>query len=99
MQGRLTRDVFPPESRERDAASARWHFVHPGPGGESFAMLHARVCAWLASVRQDTVVTAHGGVMRCVRRYFEGHDDAAIFALDAPQDKVLIIQGGSVRWL
>lgn len=44
--------------RERD----KWNFVPPG--GESYAQLLIRIAAWYASVRQDAIVVAHGGVAR-----------------------------------
>ena len=62
-------------------------------------MLFARVCAWLEGVERDTVVTAHGGVMRCLRRHVEGLDADQVFRLDAPQDRVLLIRAGSLDWI
>jgi len=76
-----------------------WNFVCPGEGAESYAMLSTRVLAWLAEVGRDTVVTAHGGVGRCIRRHFLRLDDAAAFQLDAPQDKVLRIADGTLTWI
>lgn len=76
-----------------------WNFKYPGTGGESFALLSARVLAWLGEIERDTVATAHGGVMRCLRRHFLGLDAAATFALDIPQDKVLRIDNGALSWV
>jgi broad specificity phosphatase PhoE len=76
-----------------------WNFLYPGEGGESFALLSARVLAWLAEIDRDTVATAHGGVMRCLRRHFLGLDASATFKLDIPQDKVLRIDNGALSWL
>lgn len=99
-QGRLSRDVFGDETPYAGAhAKDRWNLVHPGSGGESFAMLFARVCAWLEGVERDTVVTAHGGVMRCLRRHVEGLDADQVFRLDAPQDRILLIRAGSLDWI
>jgi probable phosphoglycerate mutase len=94
-QGRWTREIFG-DAQHHDGG---WDFVHPGEGGESYAMLSARVLAWLAEVKADTVVTAHGGVMRCLRRHFLGLGNAEAFKLDAPQDKVLRIEDGALTWL
>jgi broad specificity phosphatase PhoE len=47
-------------ARERD----KWGFVLPG--GESYAQLVIRVREWYASIQQDTVVAAHGGVCRAL---------------------------------
>jgi probable phosphoglycerate mutase len=47
-------------ARERD----KWGFVLPG--GESYAQLAVRVGEWYAGVYRDTVVSAHGGVLRAL---------------------------------
>ena len=91
------RKAFPDEflASERDW----WNYQTPGAGGESFAMLSGRVCDWLDGVDRDTVAVAHGGVMRCILRRLGDLDDAAALALDAPQDRIMLIQGGAVSWL
>lgn len=76
-----------------------WSFLHPGDGGESYLMLSERVLSWLAEVECDTVVTAHGGVMRCLHRHFLDLDEASTFKLDVPQDKILRIESGQTSWL
>jgi probable phosphoglycerate mutase len=81
--------------RDRDP----WNFVSPGAGSESYAMLSLRVLEWVGEVDRDTIVTAHGGVGRCIRRHFLGLDDAEAFKLDAPQDKVLRIDNGALSWI
>ena len=68
-------------------------------GGESYRDLSERVAGWLAEVRRDAVVAAHGGVMRVLRGLSLGLQPAQIFALDVPQDKVLVVEAGSTRWL
>jgi broad specificity phosphatase PhoE len=99
-QGRLYADIerdFPDVIAEQRRDS--WNFVYPGEGGESFALLSARVLAWLAEIDRDTVVTTHGGVMRCLRRHFLGLDTTATFELDIPQDRVLRIESGVPSWI
>jgi broad specificity phosphatase PhoE len=44
-------------------------------------------------------MTAHGGVLRCLRRHYERLDNAATFRLDVPQDKVLRIADGELSWI
>ncbi len=68
-------------------------------GGESYRALSERVAAWLADVDRDVVVVAHGGVMRVLRGLVQALEPGEIFRLDVPQDKVLVFEAGSVRWL
>ena len=99
-QGRLTVEVFGDQAAHSGArAEDRWNFIHPGEGGESYAMLYERVLDWLEGVKRDTVVTAHGGVMRCLRRHVDGLDAEDVFKLEAPQDKVLVIRAGALDWI
>lgn len=67
--------------------------------GESYAMLSDRVALWLQDVDRSGVVVAHGGVMRVLRGLVESLAPEAIQALPVPQDKVLILEGDTVRWL
>ena len=68
-------------------------------GGESYRDLSERVAGWLADVQRDSVVTAHGGVMRVLRGLTLGLQPAEIFQLDVPQDKVLVLEAGRSHWL
>jgi probable phosphoglycerate mutase len=68
-------------------------------GGESYRALSERVARWLCEVERDTVVTAHGGVMRVLRGLVHGLEPALIFGLEVPQDKVLVIGAGRSDWL
>jgi len=62
-------------------------------------MLYERVSDWLEGVKRDTVVTAHGGVMRCLRRYVEGLDAETTLQMPVPQDRVLAIRAGALDWI
>ena len=44
-------------------------------------------------------VVAHGGVSRCLRAYALGLDPTVIPSLESPQDRVLILTPGAMRWL
>lgn len=68
-------------------------------GGESYQMLSERVARWLRRVERDTIVASHGGVSRALRGLILKLDPAAIFALDVPQDKVLLAKAEGIRWL
>ena len=67
-------------------------------GGESYRTLSDRVAAWLAETRRDTVAVAHGGVSRVLRVLVLQLAGAEIARLEVPQDKVLLVQAGSIRW-
>jgi probable phosphoglycerate mutase len=56
------------------------------------------VAAWLAETRSDAVVVAHGGVSRVLRGLVLKLAGAEISRLEVPQDKVLLVQAGSMRW-
>jgi probable phosphoglycerate mutase len=97
-QGRLSHEIK--TAIERDAGEcpdARWHFQHPG--GESYAMLYQRFTGWLETVKRDTVITGHGGVMRCLRRYVEGLDAEQALQMPVPQDRLVIIRDGALEWI
>jgi len=68
-------------------------------GGESYAMLSQRIAGWLETVERTAVIVAHGGVMRVMRGLTEGLAPEAVQALPVPQDKVLVLEGDSARWL
>jgi broad specificity phosphatase PhoE len=74
-------------------------YGHPAPDGESYAMVMARVKAWLADVTRPTVVVAHGGIMRCLRGHVLGLAPQDMLTLTVPQDRVMLIEGGAVRLL
>jgi probable phosphoglycerate mutase len=97
-QGKLAQDVLAAmEQYAGQEPAYRWRFQHPG--GESYAMLYERVSGWLEGVKRDTVVTAHGGVMRCLRRYVEGLDAETTLQMPVPQDRVLVIRAGALDWI
>jgi len=54
------------------------------PGGETFAALHARVGAVLATVAADTVLVCHAGPIRAARMIFAGLSFAEAFAEMVP---------------
>jgi probable phosphoglycerate mutase len=67
-------------------------------GGESYRMLSERVGLWLAEMRRDAVVVSHGGVSRVLRGLVL-RLGSEISHLEVPQDKVLLVAAGGVRWL
>lgn len=73
--------------------------------GESYADLFGRVQTWAAGIAQagnftqDCVVVSHGGVSRCLRAHILGLSPNTIPSLESPQDRVLILENGAMRWL
>jgi broad specificity phosphatase PhoE len=97
-EGSLQDDLFRTDQAavaERKADTYRWRPA----GGESYADLYERVSGWAARDRKDCVVVAHGGVSRCLRAYTLGLDPTVIPSLESPQDRVLILTPGNMRWL
>ena len=74
-----------------------WNFLYPGEGGESLAVVSERIIDWLDSVTTDTVVTSHGGVMRCLYRHLSGLDDWDAVKMDVPQDRIFRILDGRIE--
>ena len=91
-----------PRHAERTPEITWWledPWLRATPGGESYAMLWARVVAWLQDVPRETVVVAHGGVMRVLRGHWLGMSPREFVTLDVPQDKVLVLKAGQEEWL
>jgi probable phosphoglycerate mutase len=68
-------------------------------GGESYRMLSERVGLWLADTERDAVVVSHGGVSRVLRGLVLQLSGTEIARLDVPQDKILMVASGAIRWL
>jgi probable phosphoglycerate mutase len=68
-------------------------------GGESYRMLSERVALWLAETQSDAVVVSHGGVSKVLRGLVLQLAGTEIAGLGVPQDKVLMVTPGDVRWL
>jgi len=97
-EGQLQDDIRArdPESfAARSKDTFRWRPEH----GESYQDLLSRVSTWWSEARGDCVVVAHGGVSRCLRVLCLGLEPSLIPELDSPQDLVLVLEGGTMRWL
>src|SRR5262245_39191812 len=68
-------------------------------GGESYSMLADRVGGWLQGIAHDTVVVAHGGVSRALRALVLRLNPGEAMRLEVPQDRILVVASGTVRWL
>ena len=72
----------------------RWH--HLRPGGESYALLAARVGAFLRDAQEDAIVVGHGGAGRVLRGLYGRLSEDQIVALDEPQDAIFRLTQGTV---
>jgi probable phosphoglycerate mutase len=92
-----------PEIAERDPdryarrQADRWNVA--APGGQCYRDVYQGVADWLAEITADTIAVAHYGPLRCVRGHVLKLPPAEILHLDAPQDKVLMIDGETLSWL
>ena len=76
--------------REHD----KWAFVPPG--GESYAMVSARMRVWHQALTRDTVVTAHGGTARGLIAYLGIAQPAAAPLIDIAQGVVYVFRGNAM---
>jgi probable phosphoglycerate mutase len=67
-------------------------------GGESYRMLSERIAGWLGDVEHDSVVASHGAVSRVLRGLVLGIEGPDVTELEVPQDRVLVLQAGRMRW-
>jgi probable phosphoglycerate mutase len=77
-------------ARERD----KWRFAPPE--GESYEQLAERVSQWYATLQNDTVAAAHGGVARALMAHLgiENHDRATHRNIE--QGVVYVFSGNTV---
>ena len=74
-----------------------WNFTPPK--GESYAEMSQRIEAWLRNTCRDSIVVAHGGVMRILQVLVSDAPRQQATDLPAPQDQVMRIRGNSIEWL
>lgn len=79
-------------ARERD----KWGWCPRG--GESYRLLSMRIAGWLSEVDRDMVVASHGAVSRVLRGLVLGLEGPDVTELEVPQDKVLVLTRGRMRW-
>ncbi len=97
-EGQLLETLEETEASSLAARMADPYRFRP-PQGESYADLLERMRGWVDKVETDTVVATHGGISRTLRTYLLDLDPNRILDLDVPQDRVLVIQRGEMRWL
>lgn len=68
-------------------------------GGESLGAVSRRVESLLSEISRSSVIVAHGGVSRLLRGLVMGLTTVEILSLPVPQDQILVVEAGSMRWL
>jgi broad specificity phosphatase PhoE len=81
------------------AAKARDPFGWRPNSGESYADLMERIGIWLNSIDRNTVAITHGGVSRVARGAVLDLNTRDVPILEVPQDKVLELKDGKMRWI
>lgn len=81
------------------AGKARDPFGWRPRNGESYADLTERIKPWIANLERDTVATTHGGVSRVARGAILNLDTRTVPTLEVPQDKILVLRNGTMRWM
>lgn len=76
--------------REQD----KWSFL--APGGESYAMVAARMGTWHGALTRDCVVTSHGGTARGLIAHLGIAQKAAAPLIDIAQGIVYVFKNGAM---
>lgn len=86
--------IHPEAWRAREAD--RWHYQVPG--GESGALVAARIGAWLAEQSEEArlIVVSHGFAGRVLRGLYSGATPEEMLALPEPQDAVFRLSNGEI---
>lgn len=87
------------EAPEAYEDRARAGYAYRVPNGESYADVMERVISFLEDVREPTVVVSHGGIMRCLRGHIMGLPGHELMKLQVPQDRVMLVEAGTIRLL
>jgi broad specificity phosphatase PhoE len=97
-EGQLATDL-PERDPAGVAAKAADPFGWRPDGGESYADLSLRIADWMQTIDRTTVAVTHGGVSRVARGLVLGLDTHTVPTLAVPQDQVLVLTAGAMRWI
>ena len=86
-----SRDPAGFEAREAD----RWGFIPRG--GESYAMLAARIAPLLEALAGPAVIVAHGGVLRALYHLLLGYSTKDVMTMPVRQDRVHLFAAGTLH--
>ena len=90
-------EAKPGTTAGRDAD--KWRFRPPGDTAESYELLAERIRPWFEALTGPAIVVTHGGVIRSLFHLANGLSGAEAAMMDVPQDRVLELGNGRVRWL
>ncbi len=79
--------------------SDKWNYVPPGAKAESYQTLAERIRPFLAELERPTVCVTHGGIIRALFRLIEDWSPEEACKGPVPQDRVLELSGGRLRWV
>jgi len=74
------------------------HWDHVRPNGESLAMVHARIGAFLSGLARDAVIVTHAGPLRMIRAHLLGLSREATLDYHPPNAGIMRLSGGSEAW-
>ncbi len=97
-EGQLASDL-PQRDPRGVAGKAADPFGWRPDGGESYSDLADRIAPWMAALSRPTVAVSHGGVSRVARGLLLGIDTRDVPTLAVPQDQILVLTAGAMRWL
>lgn len=73
--------------------AAHWDYVRPN--GESMAMVHARVGAFLGELARDAVIVTHAGPFRLIRAHLLGLSREAALEYHPPNAGIMRLSAGT----
>ncbi|MDB5569843.1 MAG: phosphoglycerate mutase [Hyphomicrobiales bacterium] len=92
-----------PEVKARAPEAANWRegdkWNFTPPGGESYAMLAARLTPWLESLTGDSIVVSHGGVARALMAMLGGLPQQRAALADIWQGRVIVFANDRYDWV
>jgi probable phosphoglycerate mutase len=88
-------EQFPGARQER--AENKWEYVIPGGG--SYAKVHERAIAWLATVPEERplIAVAHEMISRTIQGAYRQLDPHTMLALNHPHHVIYLLDGGQIQ--
>jgi broad specificity phosphatase PhoE len=97
--GAWTRRLEGEDRFEPAGPTAHCNWTLQPPGGESQAMVHARVGEFLKSIAGDTVLVCHARIVCMLRSHILGLSPQETMAFEPPNEGLLILTKDGEQWL